>query len=152
MEPANILSMDFDSDSDTHSERAEQVEKEIHPNIYSALDELKKGIYLFKKNLFYTIVSNDSKHDAKSLGAMYSFHALFLQCIAYWIGMLDSTSVPKPQFQTEKATKEFQALTRAVQTIGRDSTDGRILTYNLLFKFSTAHPYDLGKRANENEN
>jgi hypothetical protein len=152
MEPANVIPMDLDSDSEHESERPVEMEKEINPNIYSALEELKQGIYLFKKNLFYTIVSNDSKHEAKSLGAMYSFHALFLQCVAYWIGMLDSTTVPKPQFPSEKFGKEFQALTKAIQTIARDSTDGRVLTYNLLFKFSTAHPYDLGKRTNQNEN
>ena len=152
MEPANIVPMELDSDSDYESERPIAMEQEINPNIYSALEELKQGIYLFKKNLFYAIVSNDSKHDANSLGAMYSFHALFLQCVAYWIGMLDSTSIPKPKFSSETHTKEFQALTRAIQTIAQDSTDGRVLTYNLLFKFSTAHPYDLGKRQTTNEN
>lgn len=152
MEPANVVPMDLDSDSDHESERPGTMEEEINPNIYSSLEELKQGIYLFKKNLFYSIVSNDSKHEANSLGAMYSFHALFLQCVAYWIGMLDSTSVPKPQFSSEKYTKEFQALTKAVQTIAQESTDGRILTYNLLFKFSTAHPYDLGKQQQVDEN
>ncbi len=152
MEPANVVPMDLDSDSDHESERRVDMEQEINPNIYSSLEELKQGIYLFKKNLFYEIVSNDSKHEAKSLGAMYSFHALFLQCIAYWIGLLDSTSIPKPVFVSQKDTKEFQALTKAITTIAQESIDGRILTYNLLFKFSTAHPYDLGKRKDIHEN
>ena len=150
MEPANIVPMDLDTHDE--SERPVGTEQEINPKIYTSLEELKQGIYLFKRNLFYTIVSNDSKHDAKSLGAMYSFHALFLQCVAYWIGLLDSTSVPRPKFSTEIHTKEFQALTKAIQTIASSSMDGRILTYNLLFKFSTAHPYDLGTRQSRNEN
>jgi hypothetical protein len=152
MEPANVVPMDLDSDSENESERPLALEQEINPNIYTSLEELKQGIYLFKKNLFYAIVSNDSKHEAKSLGAMYSFHALFLQCVAYWIGMLDSTTVPNPKFTSEVHTKEFQALTRAIQTIAHSSTDARVLTYNLLFKFSTAHPYDLGKRQSSDEN
>lgn len=152
MEPANVMPMDLDSDSEFESERPVGMVEEINPKIYTSLEELKDGIYLFKKNLFYAIVSNDSKHEAKSLGAMYSFHALFLQCVAYWIGMLDSTSVPKPKFSSEKHTKEFEALTKAIQTIARSSTDARVLTYNLLFKFSTAHPYDLGKRQPTDEN
>lgn len=144
MEPANVVPMDFNEKEE--SEHSTQLQDEVNPNIYSAIHELKEGIYKFKGQLFYSIVSNDSNHKASSLGAMYSFHALFLQCIAYWIGMMDSTSIPKPKFSNDEETKEFNALSKAIQTVSKDSTDAHILTYNLLFKFSTAHPFDLGKQ------
>jgi len=147
MEPASVVPIDYDSDASDENQISE--ENEIELKIYDSIRELKEGIYTFKKQLFYSIVSNDSKHAAKDLGAMYSFHALFLQCIAYWIGMLDNTSVPKPKFPNQSQLKEFNALQSAIQTVANYSMDSKVLVYNLLFQFSTAHPFDLGEQKKE---
>jgi hypothetical protein len=148
MEPATVAQMDFDSDESDTEKPVERI-AEIPPQVYSAIDTLKKNIYSFKKNLFYTVVSNDSKHKAADLGAMYSFHALFLQCVAYWIGMLDSTPVPVPKFPKTEQEKEFQTIRTTIAKLAASSADARTLVYTLLFQFSTAHPFDLGKQKQE---
>ena len=147
MEPANVVPMDLDEKDPKQDITME--EQDIDPKIHSAIQTLKTSIYAFKKQLFYELVSNDSKHKASDLGAMYSFHALFLQCIAYWIGMLDSTPVPKPKFPTEQQIKQFDILRQEIKSLTATSMDARVLVYNILFQFSTAHPFDLGQQKEE---
>ena len=147
MEPANVVPIDLD-EKDPKQDIA-MTEEEIDPKLHSAIQNLKVSIYAFKKNLFYDLVSNDSKHKANDLGAMYSFHALFLQCIAYWIGMLDSTTVPKPKFSKEQQLKQFDILRQEIKSLAATSMDACVLVYNILFQFSTAHPFDLGQQKQE---
>ena len=56
---------------------------EINNETRAIIEELKKDIYQFKKQLYWDVVSNDKKHDASDLGAMTSFHALYLQTVGY---------------------------------------------------------------------
>lgn len=138
-------------DEDVASEPPAEID-EVDPGIYKAVVELKEGIFSFKKQLFYSIVSMDTKHDASSLGAMMTFHSLFLQCVAYWIGLLDSSVVPKPNFSTKKQQKDFEALSSAIHKTATSSADAHTLVYNLLFQFSTQHPFDLGPQENTETN
>ena len=80
-----------------------------------------------------------------------SFHALFLQCIGYWIGMLDSSVVPKPVFVDKKTTDSFNAITNAVKVIKQTSIDAKILLYSMLFMQSNKHPFDLGEQKEDTE-
>ncbi len=148
MQPAFVQEF---PDEDVASEPPADVE-EVDSEIYKAVVELKEGIFAFKKQLFYSIVSMDTKHDASSLGAMMTFHSLFLQGVAYWIGLLDSSVVPKPNFFTKKQEKEFEALSLAIHKTATSSADAHTLVYNLLFQFSTQHPFDLGPQENTESN
>ena len=118
----------------------------ISNNLMKAVKDLQEGIYQFKKNLFKKIINKDTTHDASDLGAMMSFHALFLQSIAYWIGGLDNTPVPPPSFGSPDLKKDFNALTNAIHIVARSNSDGRTQVYQCLFKFSNQHAFDLGKQ------
>ena len=145
MEPAFIDKMD---NSEDRLQRNDDME-EVNPNTISAIDELKAGIIQLKKQMFFNIVSNDTSHIASDKGAMMSFHALFLQCIGYWIGMLDSTNIPKPVFVDKKTTRDFDALTNAIKIIKESSIDAKVLLYSMLFMISNKHPFDLGNQKRE---
>jgi len=145
MEPAFIEKMDNSEDT---LQRNDDME-EISPKVTLAVEEIKARIVQFKKELFYNIVSNDSTHPASNTGPMMSFHALFLQCIGYWIGMLDSTNIPKPIFVDNKSTREFDNLTNAIKITKQTSIDARVLLYSMLFSLSNKHPFDLGNQKTE---
>jgi len=147
MEPAFIDKMDESGDN---MQRNDDME-EVSPKVISAVEELKIGIIQFKKEMFYNIVSNDSTHPASDTGAMMSFHALFLQCIGYWIGMLDNTNIPKPIFSDKKTIRDFDAITNAVKVTKQSSIDAKILLYSMLFTLSNKHPFDLGNQNKDTE-
>jgi hypothetical protein len=117
---------------------------EINEELRKNIDTLRSDIFAFKKAFFSTYVSNDKEHDANSLNAMRSFHALFLQCVAYWIGLLDSAPVPVPRIPGQKDAAAFKRLTDEIVTLTKQNHDARTLVYSLLFQFSTQHPFDLG--------
>lgn len=146
MEPAFVTPMteeELNERDDLDSIEDDNNEAIFHENITSAVDELREGIYALKREMFSALVSNDSKHDASELGAMMSFHSVFLHCISYWIGMLDSRQVPAPSLP-QKIAKDFKALTSAIQTVAASDSSARVLIYSMLSMFSTQHPFDLG--------
>ena len=120
----------------------------INNETRSTVEALKHDIYRFKKQLFLDIVSNDKKHDASDLGAMMTFHALYLQTVGYWIGILDGRPVPSPNFAKKQNTATFLDLTRNIQMLIKKNVDSRILVYSMLFNFSVQHPFELGNQHN----
>jgi hypothetical protein len=156
MEPAFIQrysneELDLDLDLDSQQQNLEEMQ-EIDPKVYTAVDEIKQTLFAFKKQLFYDYVSNDNKHNASSIDAMAFFHALFLQCIGYWISMLDTRTIAKPIFTSKKNTRDFDSLSNAIEKIQKTSPDAKIIVYNMLFQFSLQHPFDLGvKKSNDVE-
>lgn len=131
------------SDDDTNEIR-------LHTNILNAVEELRLGIYALKRKMFYELVSNDTRHNAGDMGSMITFHSLFLQAVSYWIGLLDSKPTPPPTLP-KKLVKDFKSLTNAIDTVAHEDSDARVLVYNLLFSFSTQHPFDLGEIKKEVE-
>jgi hypothetical protein len=109
-----------------------------------ALQDLQSQIYKYKETLFQTVVNHDNDHDASDLGAMMKFHAIFLQSVAYWIGMLDNTPVPPPRFKGQQLQSMVQSITQAIQVLVKSSGSARTLVYQVLFRFSTQHAFDLG--------
>jgi len=134
------------------NERGESIEDDvrsdaIHENILKAVEELRLGIYAFKKELFYKIVNDEGQNiNSADMGPMMTFHSLFLNCVSYWIGLLDSKTVSVPHFGKTGLKKEFEALTNAIDKVSHNTSDARVLVYNLLSTFSTQHPFDLGKQ------
>jgi hypothetical protein len=108
-----------------------------------SIEALRQTIFKFKTTLYKEVVINDTKHSANTMEAMYSFHATFLQTIAYFIGLLDSAEVPAPQFSRSMQLK-FKLLMREFLKVRNIQPDSYALLYNMLFQFSTQHPFDLG--------
>lgn len=118
---------------------------EINPKINMAVEALKKEIMNFKKALHFSIVANDKTHNASDMRPMMTFHSLFLQVIAHWIGLLDSNLVPKPALPT-KEQQTFDKLTAHIKNIAAYNSDSHRLLYTMLFNYSVQHPFDLGEK------
>ena len=146
MEPMTVPTLteeDYNQDPLQRNDEMQETSKEIR----EAVDTLRQQIFKFKKQLFLDVVSNDKQHKASDLGAMKSFHALFLQAISYWIGLLDSAPVPPPKFKQQRNIDEFTTLTEGIKYIQGINTDANTLVYSMLFSFSTQHPFDLGSQS-----
>ena len=152
MEPAYVAPMNLDEEDPDPLGVPDEEMEDIQEKVREGIQELKVAIYKFKKQFFYDLVSNDQKHNAADMGAMMTYHALFLQTIAYWIGLLDHRPVPEPVFAKGRNRNAFQSLTRSVQDLAQESSDARTLVYSLLFQQSTQHPFDFGEnKKNEDD-
>lgn len=130
--------------------RADDLET-VNVKTHEAIEELQSNIFSFKKALYDTLINHDTKHTPSDLGAMKTFHALFLQTVGFWIGMMDSYPVPKPNFPTPALQKQFTTLSHSIQQLARSTTDANTLVYSLLFSFSTQHPFTLGLKQKKEE-
>lgn len=142
MEPAVTFPLNLAEEDPDPLNRNDTLD-DINTETRVTIDKLKLKIIEFKKQLFSELVNKDTDHSAESLGAMTTFHAIFLQSIAYWIGLLDGRPVPAPTFDAGRTTKLFQILTKDIQSAISLNSDARTLVYSLLFSFSTQHPFDL---------
>ena len=130
--------------------RADKLET-INANTHEAIEALQKDIFSFKRSLYDSLINHDKHHTPSDLGAMKTFHALFLQTVGFWIGMLDSYPVPAPRFQTHALQTSFQNLSKSIQLLAKSNQDANTLVYSLLFSFSTQHPFDLGQKQKKEE-
>jgi hypothetical protein len=121
--------------------------EDINIQTQKAVEGLKLAIQKFKRDFYRDYVGNDKQHDSQDLGAMMGFHALFLQALGFWIGLLDSKPVPKPTLESGRDRRTFDLITKSIQQVA-SSPDGRTLVYSLLFHFAQQHPFDLGPREN----
>jgi hypothetical protein len=145
MEPVSVLPLNLEKpDNEVIKNNLETLE--VNENTLKNLDKIKKDIFDFKNQLYFNMVSNDSKHSAGDLGSMMTFQSIFLQTIAHFIGLLDSQLVPEPKFSKGQDKAAFLKLKNKLQNLSRESTESRILLYSLLFKFSTQHAFDLGEK------
>jgi hypothetical protein len=144
MEPAYVIPIDLNEEDHDVLDRNDELE-EINAETQTAIQELKTAIFKFKNQLYTNEVVNDKDHKASDLGSMMSFHALFLQSVAYWIGLLDNSPVPIPKFDVKKDQKDFEKLSKGIEMVAKTNSDARTLVYSLLFLFSTQHPFELGK-------
>lgn len=153
MEPFVQESSGYESETSLDNDpllRSDDLEA-INAKTHEEIEALQKNIFVFKRSLYDTLINHDKEHSPSDLGAMKSFHALFLQTIGYWIGMMDSYPVPKPQFSNPSLQKSFASLSQSIQTLARSSQDANTLVYSLLFSFSTQHPFDLGVKQKNDE-
>jgi hypothetical protein len=135
-------SEEFEVDSIKEEINTSKEENDINQTIIDSVDTLKTDIYKFKKVLFFNLVSNDTKHSPSNISAIVEYHSVYLQCIAYWISLLDSTKVPEPLLQDDLETM-FQSLSKHILELSQSSSDAYTLVYSLLFQISTQHPFDL---------
>ena len=149
VEPLNLQDSEDPDDFATYEAKGKATT--LSANVARAIQGLQKQIYTFKESLFHKVVNENTNHDAQDLGAMMSFHALFLQCVAYWIGGLDNTPVPAPRFKRPDLAKQFEVISTTVQSLAKTSASARTLVYQLLFRFSTQHAFDLGDVKKRND-
>jgi hypothetical protein len=149
MESYYTATMPLDREDNDQLNRNDDLE-EINNTTREEITNLRDTIFKFKKALYADIVSGDKEHSAGDMGAMMSFHALFLQILGYWIGLLDNSRVPAPTFKSSSKTNEFKSLTTKIKAVSEKSQDARTLVYSLLSSFSTGHPFDLGSPIPEN--
>ena len=127
MEPLSIWPL-FGSEDKEEKETTETTEttethtiggnikvEEINTNLIRSIVDLKKQIFEFKKTLFFELVTNDIYHSPSNINAMMAFHALWLQMIAFWIGTLDTRSIPEPNFPSKKLTENFKLLSVSIK-------------------------------------
>ena len=143
MESYYTATMPLDREDNDQLNRNDELE-EVNSETRKEITNLHNKIFEFKKALYADIVSGDKDHSAADMGAMMSFHALFLQMIGYWIGLLDSSPVPAPTFKSTSRISEFKTLTTTINSLSKKNQDARTLVYSLLSTFSTGHPFDLG--------
>lgn len=130
----------------------DQEEYRINEETTKELSNCKQLIHSFKKKLFQDIVSSDKNHDSSDIGGLITFHALFLQCVGYWIGLLDGQPVPLPKFSKKQHTAMFLDIAETIKRISTMNVNARILLYSMLFVISIQHPYDLSEHSEDNHN
>ncbi len=134
--------MDFFGEDDDNESLPEQ-NTQLIDKIQLLLNELKYTLY-------NSMVQND-EHDAKSLKGMYSYHALLLMLISYFMGMLDpaykETEKQFPYLENEDAKKLFMTLKEYIQTIVNSKNDEDvILAYNTLYNLSNEDAFHFAKQ------
>jgi len=153
MEPVYIEQLNLESEDEELQYGGVVETKETNTLMLHAIEDLRKILFTFKRHLFKTIVSDDNTHSSASSGALMTFHAVWLQSVAFWISLLDSETVPRPTLNTEELNKDMNYIVNAIHTIDEYKTDGHILLYALLTKISTEnYPFDLGNGISETEN
>lgn len=113
------------------------------------IDKFQLLLNELKYTLYNSMVQND-EHDAKSLKGMYSYHALLLMLISYFMGMLDpaykETEKQFPYIENEDAKKLFTTLKEYIQTIVNSKNDEDvILAYNTLYNLSNEDAFHFAK-------
>jgi hypothetical protein len=124
-------------DLENDAPQAEPIAEEL----FAQVSALEGALRDYKKQLYSKEVATDQDHEAEDLGAMYQYHGLLLQSIAYWIGLLDSVKVPAPKLEEARLQTQLENVTRQVEALHESGTDGRTLTYNILYKLSIEHPF-----------
>ena len=104
------------------------------PQVNALIHDFREDLIDYKRALFNDLVQSNTKQNAGSMDAMYTYHSLFLQSIAYMIGQLDGSPVPEPDLAKYPQSKVLQK-----EIIGK--ADAKTLAYNELFLMSTDHPY-----------
>lgn len=148
MQPAFFTDLygGFDADA-SDSEPDVAAAEDLHVNLKRAVDTLKSGIFTFKKKLYKQVVELDKAHDAGDMGAMMTFQSIFLHCVSYWVGSLDSMPTPRPNLP-KSVDADFDDISQAILALKTQGYDGRTLVYTVLFEFSTQHPFNLGPQEN----
>jgi hypothetical protein len=145
MEPATVVPLNLEEDDTDVLMRDDEME-DINSKTIESIASLKEQILNFKQKLFGDIVYNDTDHSPSDMEAMIGFHSRFLHIISFWLSLLNDRKVPIPTFETPQHKNQFIKITKQIQTISHESSDGHVLVYSLLFQFTQQHPFDMGKR------
>jgi hypothetical protein len=145
MQPATVMPINLE-EKDTDVLDVNENLEEINQQTLENIDILKNNIYKFKKITYNDIVNGDKNHNAADMGALMSYHALYLQTIAFWIGLLDGRPVPNPIYESKQHQRMLVILTQKILETARLSFDARTQVYSLLARFSTQHPFEFSEK------
>jgi hypothetical protein len=99
-------------------------------------DALLDHLHVFKRELYKHYVQDDTTHDPDDLGGIYAYHSILLECIGYWISLLDSDTKKMPEFEMNNVLQsEAQSIKTLIDELNKSHTS-RPLAYNTLSKIS----------------
>ena len=118
-------------------------ETPINEELIKSIDSYTFLINNFKYDLYKEFIQNDKTHEPDDIGSLYRYHAIYLQILGYWIGILDHANVNEPNLEntSQNIQDEVAALTQQTNEFYKSSTESRTLAYNVLLKKSTEDPY-----------
>jgi len=118
-------------------------ETPINEELLKSIDSYNLLINNFKYDLYKEFIQNDKTHEPDDIGSLYRYHAIYLQILGYWIGILDHANVNEPNLEniSQNIQDEIAALTQQTNEFYKGSTESRTLAYNVLLKKSTEDPY-----------
>lgn len=118
-------------------------ETPINEELIKSIDSYTFLINNFKYDLYKEFIQNDKTHEPDDIGSLYRYHAIYLQILGYWIGILDHANVNEPNLEntSQNIQDEVAALTQQTNEFYKGSTESRTLAYNVLLKKSTEDPY-----------
>lgn len=141
MEPLNVEPLDLDEpDNDQIPSDIDDM-PDVDETTHRKVAELHTEIIAFKDDLYKDLVIKKENTNPLGIGAMTTFHSLYLQSLAYFISLLDSSLVAKPTFQSKDRTYQYDTLVKFIESIKHKTPDIDVLLYNLFFKLSTQHPF-----------
>ena len=133
--------MDLDEEDPDPTPDFEDI-AEISENLHTDINNLHKALIIFKKKLQEVYIETNETQNPLKIKAMYTFHALYLQCLAFLIGLLDSQPVPIPNLE-ESLENDFEQIRKKVEVLLHSNPDANVLLYNLFFKLQAQHPFQL---------
>jgi len=130
------MEQDFTDDNEIFMDEAP-----IPNEVFQKIDIYTTLINTFKKKLYEVTVQNNTTQSANSLKPIYEYHAVYLHCLGYWISILDNLVLKAPEIKDTQLQEKFNEITQKTVELNTESHDSRTLTYNVLLKKSTEHPY-----------
>ena len=127
------------------TELALETEDEVNTQKRNQIETLAfdTQLRIFKNLLYKLYVQKDKDHKPDDSGALYTYHSLLLQSVAYWIGTLDSQEVPRPALVKNAELQTTQKSIEAyLKEFDADPTM-RQVAYNSLSKLVIEHPFIL---------
>lgn len=129
----NDLELALETEEERNNQKRNQIEAHA----------LETHLQIFKKLLFKLYVQKDKDHKPDDTGALYTYHSLLLQSIAFWIGLLDSQEVPRPKFIENTELKTTVESIEAYLRNFDGESSLRQVAYNALSKLAIEHPFIL---------
>jgi hypothetical protein len=122
---------------ETEEEKESQKRNQIEAHAFET------HLQIFKKLLFKIYVQKDKNHKPDDTGALYTYHSILLQSIAFWIGLLDSQEVPRGKLvENNELELTVESIEAYLRNFDADPSL-RQVAYNALSKLATEHPFIL---------
>ena len=123
-------------DNDTYNEYDSNQTIHLNNRAHINNDALLDHLHVFKRELYKQYVQDDTSHEPDDLGGIYTYHSILLECIGYWISLLDSDTKKMPDFEMNDVLQsEVESIKTLIDELNKSHTS-RPLAYNTLSKIS----------------
>lgn len=131
----------YGSDASISSEALETMPEPTEAHKF--VESFTSHLHQFKQELYKEIVVSNNQENPFTIQYMRTFHALWLQSIAYFIGRVDSQPVEQPTQLPESTFLLFKKLDTMIQEAKErpDTRDTTTLLYSRLFQTQMEHPF-----------